>query len=323
MRFPLLTTLSALAVLTACSPASVDEPLERGVHQLTTTNGSNLNGSNLNGSNLNGSNLNGSNLNGQALNETLVHVKFAGARVSVNGKSVLDEARLDGTVFWGRKGNSVWTGADFLNGDFEGVRGDGTTTRVRIDSVNAGTAPASDVWTYGVSYQAADGTWWPVCKDATGPTVAIPVNGRWDYRNGVPTGGSKTDDPATFTFACRGTSAIAKCVDMGYKPWLSSTVADHHQSCTRLLRADFCGDGTSYTTNGQWVNLYDAIGIQSDTEDWVLESEWDTAGARCFSPLNRSHETVPCYDSLVSVGCGTFQTGTLLMNETPTDGILN
>lgn len=323
MRSHLLALLTTTALLAACTPADSDEPLERGIHESIQANGSNLNGSNLNGSNLNGSNLNGSNLNGQALNETLVHVRFAGARVSVNGKAALDEARLDGTVFWGKKGASVWTGTDFLNADFVGVKGDGSTVPVRIDAIVQGTAPAADVWTYSVSYQAADGTWWPVCKNASGPTVAIPVDGRWDYRYGVPTGGAKTDDPGVFTFACRGTAAIAKCVDMGYRPWISGTVANHHQSCTRLIRADFCGDGTSHTVNGQLVNLYDAIGIQNDTENWVKESEWDTAGARCFSPLNRSHEGVPCYDSRARVGCGTFATGTLLMNETPTDGIVN
>lgn len=303
MRFPDgFLLFAALLALCACAPSANDLPLSRTGTGATT----------------NGSNLNGSNLNGQALAETLVHVQFAGARV--NGNAVLDEARLEGTVFHGRKGSSLWSGTDFVGANFVGVKGDGTTVPLRI----TGVVPGTEVWTYDVRYEDAGGEWWPVCKDAGGPTQAIPVTGRWNYAHGVPGGGAKIDDPSSFTFACRGTAAIAKCVDLGYHPWKSELLAAHHQACTRLIRADFCGDGTSHTTDGQWVNLYDGLGIQKDTEEWVVESEWDTAGARCFSPLNRSHSAVACYDQRVEPGCGSaanFATGTLLVNETPGDGI--
>jgi hypothetical protein len=138
----------------------------------------------------------------------------------------------------------------------------------------------------------------------------------------VPGGGSKIDDPTTFTFACER-SAITKCLRQGYKPWATVngvSMAEYHQACTRLIRADFCGDGTSYTVEGQWVNLYDTVGVQRDTEDWNQEAEWDSRGARCFSPHNRSHDHVPCYQERTQSACGklsNFANGTLLMSETP------
>lgn len=165
--------------------------------------------------------------------------------------------------------------------------------------------------------------WLPLCRRPDGTEVsAIPVAGRWDYRQGVLGGGSKLDDPSTFTFACEG-SAITKCIHLGYKPWATvngTSLAGHHQTCTRLIRADFCGDGTSYTVDGQWVNLYDGVGLQQDTEEWYLEAEWDGAGARCFSPHNRYHSHVPCYLERTQSACGQlshFSTGTLLMSESP------
>lgn len=320
--FIVLSSLLVLA-LAACGQIDPDgaSPSVVGA-ALTTANGSNLNGSNLNGSNLNGSNLNGSNLNGQALAETLVHVEFAGTKLS--GSSLLDATWLEGTVFHGTKGTNSYSGLDFKQAEMVGVKGDGERVRLRLIQVHP---DASGIWTYEVHYRDNANTgWWPICKNDDGTAgLAIPVNGRWSYEHGVPGGGAKTADPATFTFACRGRSAIAKCVDIGYRPWNSTTVDRHHQSCVRLIRADFCGDGTSYTTDGEWVNLYDGIGIQQDTEEWVFEAEWDEDGARCFSPVNRSHAGVPCYDARAEVGCGSqgFSFGALLINETPEDGMLD
>lgn len=293
---------------------------------LTTANGSNLNGSNLNGSNLNGSNLNGSNLNGQALGTILSSVNLAG--VKLNGKTF--NARLDGTVFVGTDGSSTVQGLGFLQSEFQGNVADGSTVRLRVVDIQTATNGDAEVWNYSVEYRDnSQNAWFSICKNDAGPTPAIPVSGRWNHEQGVPGGGAKIADATVFTFACVGTSAVAKCVSpIGYKPWKTvngTSIDPHHQACVRLIRADYCGDGVSHTTDGQWVNLYDGVGIQQDTEEWVIESEWDENGARCFYPLNRSHEAVPCYDQRQDVACGSpthFGTGTLLMNETPTDGVL-
>jgi hypothetical protein len=311
----------------AVEPSAEDGALGQDSQALNIQNGSNLNGSNLNGSNLNGSNLNGSNLNTELLNQTLVAVRFAGARREGLTGNKLDTLELRGTVFHGTQASSQFSGLDFDEATFVGELGSGATVALRVEGITPGTGVYSDIWTYRVSYLHTDGLWYPACKGPNGEVLnAVPVNGYWDYRHGVPTGGAKINDPARFTFACES-SAITKCMRFGYRPWATvggKSLADHHQACTRLIRADFCGDGTSYTTTGQWVNLYDALGIQQDTEDWVIEAEWDTQGARCFYPLNRSHAGIPCYDDRATLGCGApanFQLGALLMNETPSGGL--
>lgn len=49
-----------------------------------------------------------------------------------------------------------------------------------------------------------------------------------------------------------------------------------------MVRADYCGDGTSYTQNGTPIDLYDGLILQVDTEPgWLVDAEWGTAGARC------------------------------------------
>lgn len=330
-----LVVLSAVpASLLACNAvpeepvSSTPDVVTTRADALTTPNGSNLNGSNLNGSNLNGSNLNGSNLNGQPLGTILTSVNFS--NVLLNGK-VLDATWLNGTMFTGIKGSSTSQGHDFLNAEFVGNVADGSTVRLRITSIESATNGDSEVWNYRVDYRDdAKGSWFSICKDQNGPTHAIPVNGRWNHEQGVAGGGAKVADPGVFTFACLGTSAIAKCVTpIGYKPWKSvngTSLDRHHQACVRLIRADYCGDGVSHTVDGTWVNLYDGLGIQNDTENWVVEAEWDENGARCFYPLNRSNEAVPCYDQRQDLGCGApahFQTGTLLINETEGDGIVD
>jgi hypothetical protein len=296
-------------------------------------NGANLNGRNLNGRNLNGRNLNGRNLNGEALNQTLVSVDYAGARLDGSrsgagaaGRSgAFDRVWLEGSVFHGWWRGRHLSGRDFTHVRFLGNLGDGSHVELRVDAVTPGPGAHRGVWTHRVSYrEPADGRWYPICVDKNGrPVDAIAVAGRWDYRQGVPgLGGAKYDDPSAFTFACED-AAIAKCIRFGYEPWASLNgvnLAAHHQACTRLIRADYCGDGRSHTADGRWVNLYDALGVQRDTESWALEAEWDTEGARCLTERNRSLLPVSCPETPMKTRCGTaeaFSTGTLLQSEAP------
>jgi len=282
--------------------------------ELSAENGQNLNGQNLNGQNLNGQNLNGQNLNGPDTGTFTIWTSLLNAKS--NGR--FGDLHLEGSELVGNGAR----GTSLVNAELLSRRGDGSDVRTRIASVLA-PALGSTRWRYVLDYREVDGNWYPVCP---GRGAAIALAGTWDYRQGVPGGGSHTDDATKVTFACEHVGALAKCVDDGYEPWSfagTTSLAKHHQACVRLLRGDYCGDGTPYTQNGNRVNLYDGLGIQTDTEDWFFEAEWDEAGARCFSPLNRSHAGVPCYNARVTLGCGSqqFSLGTLLVDETPTAGL--
>ena len=113
---------------------------------------------------------------------------------------------------------------------------------------------------------------------------AIFVNGVWNEQQGVQGGGAKSVGPLNapvFSIGCRKVGAIAKCIDWGYKPWLSASHDKLHQACVRSVRDDLCGDGTSWTADGNEINIYDYKGIQTDTETLPFEFDavWTAQGA--------------------------------------------
>ena len=93
-----------------------------------------------------------------------------------------------------------------------------------------------------------------------------------------------------FTIACCGVGAYAKCTDWGYKPWTGAAAANLHQTCTRMVRADYCADGNSFTTTGHGIDVDDYFGhtggsvVQSygsaptDTS-YGWEASWNLNGA--------------------------------------------
>jgi hypothetical protein len=291
-------------------------------------NGSDLNGSDLNGSDLNGSDLNGSDLNGSDLNGSDLNGSDLNGS-DLNG-SMLQGVTLAGTLFRGimLDGTAI-EGKGFVGVTFVGRLSSGATLSLRVDGIEQGSGVNADVYYYTVSYPNRFGGWSPLCGyDGAGvPKKAIPLAGRWDYRQGVAGGGAKIADPGVFTFACQG-GALAKCVDhFGYKPWQEAggvSLEAYHQACTRLVRADYCGDGRSWTVNGRPINVYDSIGVQADTETWKFEAEWTPQGARCVSAqrvftYTKTGLSVPtCLARLSQPSCGdpsSFASGTLLMNE--------
>ena len=304
-----------IALLSGCAFGDPDDDEMESLKQAATSlNGVSLNGVSLNGVSLNGVSLNGVSLNGVSLNG-----------VSLNGVT-LNASKISAK----NPAGQTITGAALVGSTFSGTLSNGTTMNLRVDSVTQGTGVNADMWLYGVSYENA-GTWARLCGSDTStpskPILATPVTGEWNYATGVTGGGSYTADPARFTFACRGT-AIAKCVEMGYKQWKTAggvNLQNHMVACTRMLRADYCGNGTSYTANGKQVDLYDNLGVQIDTQGWNIEAEWTASGARCvaYGLDTRLHAsakyTVACYNAKKSYSCGSrsnFGSGTLIMSET-------
>jgi hypothetical protein len=314
----------ALAGL-ACAPtAEVPARVASTTSQaLTLQNGDNLNGDNLNGDNLNGDNLNGDNLNGTGLGGHLVSVNYAGASLTSGS---LDRSWVAGSQLTGQNGSGVHRGQDFVGAHFNGTSDTGATVQLTIAHVTQEASPNTDSWDYEVWYSdPVHNASWPLCRDANGNAVsAYALDGHWSYAQGVSGGGAKIVDGTTFTFACKGQGAIGKCVSpIGYKPWGSyngTSLNLQHQACVRLIRADYCGDGTSHTVDGKWVDLYDNLGLQSDTESWNFEAEWDQNGARCVTSTLRGGTSFSCYAAKYSGTCGSlgdFNAGTLLMDEIP------
>jgi hypothetical protein len=157
-------------------------------------------------------------------------------------------------------------------------------------------APADDfhtdrsqpLWHYRV--EARNGTQWANYCPNDGLAIAVP--NRWDYVQGKPGAGGIVHDATAFTFACDG-AAISKCVErMKYRPWASGNEVDpdgshaglapYLETCVRMVRADYCGNGISMTENGTKIDVFDNVRVNDPSSaDLAVEARWGRHGATC------------------------------------------
>lgn len=153
------------------------------------------------------------------------------------------------------------------------------TQRSKID-VNGGPEfPANSLsWVYDVELFREDiQKWVNACRDPN--DVAFPVPGYWDAK------GNYNRDKSLFSFACLQRD-VAKCLRHGY-----IDDANEHgdqeklfEACTRMMRADYCGDGNSYTKDGTIVSIWDNRDIPrpDDIEPLSFEAAWRADGIACY-----------------------------------------
>ncbi len=244
------------------------------------------NGFRLNGFRLNGFRLNGFRLNGDGPTDWIEL-----QQLTVPGQPPIVESWLAGSnlhvkTAWG----TVLSGAQLVGAELDfGIQEgqQGKKTKVRINSVKP-LKWGSDVLLYSLEIKDELSSWEPLCVDDNDqPTQAILIGDAWDPE----TGDRITPKPSgVVTFACRD-AALGKCVEWGYAPWRTvgnTPLVDHHQTCTRASRADYCGDGSSHTANGTTIHVLDKLGIQGLELGlkFLVEAEWGPDGATCLNPGN-------------------------------------
>jgi hypothetical protein len=203
------------------------------------------------------------------------------------GGTVVDGLQLNGTVLVGSVSGNPIAGADFIGAivtqqDVDGSTFTSTITNVQTDAQD----PSGEILLYTLTaYDSATGTVQNICNpDPWGGQYATPVYGSWDST------GAHTLSGSQFMFGCTS-GVVAKCVRWGYKPWKSVNgvaLADYHQACTRMARADYCGDGVTHTMNGTLIDMYDDLGIQTQapqdpSSPLYFEGAWTVNGAYCLS----------------------------------------
>jgi hypothetical protein len=157
---------------------------------------------------------------------------------------------------------------------------------VRIDAVIADPAPgATRLYDLSVQPPGSD-RWQKLCEpDPHGRTTAIPVPGSWIEDRFVRSAQG-------LTFACTA-GARGKCLRLGYLPWHQTgqgeSMAPYHAACTRMMRADYCGDGTPHTVMGTQVQLFDRAGIvpHAGSDFGSFEAAWGPHGAVCVARARR------------------------------------
>jgi hypothetical protein len=206
-------------------------------------------------------------------------------RARASSAKAVDEVspiEVDGTRLKVRKADGSFASDEELLGAVLIARGgDGIRNAFRIDAIDVDPRdPSGEVVLYTFSTQdPTTGAWKNVCTpDAQGVARGFPLAGVWTAS------GEHRRAPGQLELTCTS-GAFGKCVRMGYKPWKSEAMWDLHQACVRMVRADYCGDGTSHTRNGTPIDVYDGEGIQRDepAPGMSFEAAWGKDGAVCVT----------------------------------------
>lgn len=315
-----LRTIVSLTVLVSSSLFGCDETSSATCDAVIgdAFRGKSLNGKSLNGTSLNGKSPNGVSLNGKSPNGTSLNgVSLNGVELSntaiAEEDGTLAQADLVGTALVGTtaSGTSI-TGQDWVGAVIQASAGT-ETIELQIASVERDATDPMIEW-YVLEHEGS-----PIC----------PVGGRGLFMAGVwDESGARHESLAgatdvAFTFSC-DTGVLAKCIDWGYAPYAAG--ADAHQTCTRLARADYCGNGMPHTADGTLIDVFDVLGVQeSDMSiDLAFEAGWGPDGAVCVSRprylelgSDGDEIAVSCWDELPA--CDTpeqaISSGATLMNR--------
>jgi hypothetical protein len=232
--------------------------------EVLAANGISVNGISVNGISVNGTSLNGISVNGISVNGISVN------GISVNGVSV-SGSQLRGVWSSPGDGDQAHSGDDLTGAHMTAELTNGGALELRIESSRLLAAPNADIRSYTITYETSSG-WQPLCP---GTNEALMFPGIWDL------GTIRHEwDANMFSLACRG-ATIAKCAELGYKQ--DNVLDSYHQACVRAIRADYCGDGKSYTITGTEINIFDKLDRQTDTQSWPVESNWTPDGATCIN----------------------------------------
>lgn len=173
---------------------------------------------------------------------------------------------------------------------FRGTASGGQSVGVALCGVEPTSKNPSIAW-YRIEFWNAQSGFWENPCVATGRVPApraLAVQGVWDET------GARQEVPGKFTFACEN-GAIAKCTQWGYSPWAKKdghSLAELHQACTRMARADYCGDGRSHTHEDNPIDMYDDLKVLTRTTEasqgWAperasFEAAWAPDGAWCLA----------------------------------------
>ncbi len=125
----------------------------------------------------------------------------------------------------------------------------------------------------------------PICGvDVSGKYTAVPFA---DVTVDTATG-HLAPRPATLYLACTS-GAVGKAIVWGYRPW--ERALPEFEAATRMVRADYCYDGMSWTENGTALQVKDKFNINTfvDATD-PTEVVWTGTGAACLTtPRNPAY----------------------------------
>ena len=297
-------TLAISVLLTAACDTTERPPLDSWlgaeiIYNNERVNANALNANALNANALNANALNANALNANALNAALANIdrtaylldnniQFSGvsfAGITIATTAINSVAVSDGSFTGVRATDgAVLSGSAFKDASLKGQLSDLSYIDLHIDDIVHDDTYNVD-W-YMISMSVDNGfSWGPLCPNGAG---AIPLANLWSQT------AQRINDPTLFTFACDN-AALAKCFKWRYDPnkfqqecdgqgnCKSQSLADWHQACTRLVTADYCGDGVPHTRTGTPIDIYDNLNIEERAGTLgSTEADWAIDGAHCI-----------------------------------------
>lgn len=197
----------------------------------------------------------------------------------------------------------VVSGAGFLGAKIVlEIPDTGQTVYLQITAYDDAVAPWASDGAPATAYKAmyvGEGGLQPLCPttNVDNQWFTLILGERYD-------GADITADARTVTIACVG-EAAAKMKLMGYGPRAPRGAAtDLRQATLRMITADYCGDGTSFTVSGTHVAWRNAGGtVLPPFEERTLEAKWGPQGALCLDTPRHvdrdevlSHCSIPACD---------------------------
>jgi len=130
--------------------------------------------------------------------------------------------------------------------------------------------------------------------------------------------GDITPDSGPLLVACV-TGAVGKAITWGFSPWYpgDDTLA-LYRTGVRTVRADYCGDGWSYTDDGILIQVSNALAGRSfDDPTARTEAIFGPDGAVCLSHARFKEPTLTCTLPQCEEPTESFQAWTKLAVESP------
>jgi hypothetical protein len=184
----------------------------------------------------------------------------------------------------GAPAESLWNGATVqgkLHCSEPRLEGKTITVRARIKQVASPTAennPDTGIWRdFALELELPGGQKIDnACRDPN--DTAFPIAGYWRDN------GSYVPSEELFSFACTRRD-VATCLKQGYREDGAPEKLSLFEACTRMMRADYCGKGDSYTKDGTFISVWDnrAVSTREKAEEMSFEAAWDEHGAVCVA----------------------------------------
>lgn len=127
------------------------------------------------------------------------------------------------------------------------------------------------------------GVWTPSCKESVDPVTGLPVGTKALVYNDieVDTATGKIGKREGSLYLACITGAVGKAGNWGYPEW--EIGAEDFTTSVRMVRADYCGDGVSWTTKGNSLQARDVWSYNDFANaNTKTEAMWGDKGALCL-----------------------------------------